>query len=123
MDLLGPDGKEMSAPQAPSSPAQRHMPSRQEKFNLVFMMFTLMTTAERQQLVKALRPLRRKLDVLYPNGMSEGDIKNDLEKAANAVVPDEQGNAVPQTAEVGAEQSVPVEPKSDAHVEESGEGC
>lgn len=126
--LLGPDGQEL-APAA--APKPRAMPTRQEKFNMVLMMFTLMTREERQMLTKQLRPLRRKLDLMYPNGMTEADIKQDMVKAAEAVVEEAQDapepmtaeeealereisqlseqpdNAVAEAAEVGTEQSVP----------------
>lgn len=135
--LLGPDGKEMAAPAAPKV---RAMPTTGEKFNMVLMMFTLMTKKERQMLVKQLRPLRRKLDLMYPNGMSEADIKTDMEKAAESVIEaaenepepmsaeeealeneisklsEQENNAEPQNAEVGSEQDIPVE-------SENGEGC
>lgn len=107
MELSGPDGKPMQKPEA------RRMPSRQEKFNMIYMMFTLMTQEERQKLIQSLRPLRRELDLRYPNGMNEGDMKNDLEKAANAVVPNPEDIAQPEATEVGAEQSVPAQLEGD----------
>lgn len=110
MELLGPDGKEMPK----DSPQARRMPSRQEKFNMIYMMVTLMTAEERRMLKKSLRPLIRELDIKYPKGMSEGDMKNDLEKAANSVVPEVEGNTQPEAAEVPAEQSVPAQLEGDA---------
>lgn len=80
---------------------------------MIYMMVTLMTKEERRMLKKSLRPLTRELDVKYPNGMSEGDMKNDLEKAANAVVPNTENDAQPEATEVGAEQSVPAQPEGD----------
>lgn len=107
MSLLGPDGKEMQPAQAPEA---RRMPSRQEKFNMIYMMVTLMTAEERRMLKKSLRPLIRELDFKYPNGMSEGDMRHDIEKAANAVVPD--GEAIqPENAEVAAPLDIPVQPE------------
>lgn len=122
MELLGPDGKEMPK----DTPQARRMPTRQEKFNMIYMMVTLMTSEERRMLKKSLRPLIRELDVKYPNGMSEGDMRHDIEKAANAVVPDGEGNAQPENAEVPAEQCVATQPQGDqdgSEVAESGEGC
>lgn len=64
-------------------------------------------------LKKSLRPLIRELDIKYPNGMSEGDMKNDIEKAANAVVPNVEDGTKPENPEVGQEQSVPAQPEGD----------
>lgn len=109
--LLGADGKELDQPK----PQQRSMVmDRQQKFNMVFMVFTIMTREERQKLLKMLKPLRQKLDIMYPNGMTEEDVKRDIEKAALSVVPKEQGNTVAPVAEVQPEQCVPVQPESDA---------
>jgi len=97
MSLLGPDGKEIT-------PKSRVAPTRQEKFNMVYMMFTLMSRAERQVLIKTLRPLRRKLDDMYPNGMTEDDIKKDIEKqtgAINAKSSGPEGGETPSNADQG----------------------
>lgn len=100
MELSGPNGKPMQKPEA------RRMPTRQEKFNMIYMMVTLMTSVERRMLKKSLRPLIRELDLKYPMGMSEGDMKHDLEKAANEIVPEEQGHAIAPDAESPAQSSV-----------------
>ena len=118
MSLLGPDGKEMPK----QTPEARRMPTRQEKFNMIYMMVTLMTSEERRMLKKSLRPLIRELDIKYPNGMSEGDMKNDIEKAANAVVPDTSNDAKPEDTEIPAEQCVAVQPKGNDGAGESAPG-
>lgn len=117
MNLIGPDGKELSKP----APQKGPMMDRQQKFNMIFMVFTIMTKEERQKLIKMLKPLRRKLDLMYPNGMTEEDIKRDIEKAAVQVVPNEANNAVAEKPEVQPEPSVPAQPESDQSVTESAE--
>jgi hypothetical protein len=92
--LSGPDGKPLQ--NLPDSPPSRQMPTRREKYNLVFMMFTLMDREERKGLIKALKAIRPRLDLMYPMGMKEGDIKNDLAKAVDAVVPEGEGHAEPE---------------------------
>ncbi len=116
--LAGPDGKVLEK----QSPEARRMPSRQEKFNMIYMMVTLMTREERQMLKKSLRPLIRELDLKYPNGMTEGDMKNDLEKAANEVLSDVEGHAEPPSAESAAPLDVPVQREGDESVAESTPG-
>ena|SRR5581483_3231480 len=115
MSLLGPDGKEMPK----QTPEARRMPTRQEKFNMIYMMVTLMTAEERRMLKKSLRPLIRELDIKYPNGMSEGDMRRDIEKAANAVVPEGEGHTEPENAEVPTEQCVAVQSEGDKSAGES----
>lgn len=106
--LSGPDGKPL---QSLPEPAARPMPNRREKYNMVFMMFTLMSREERRGLRKALKVMQPRLDLMYPNGMSEGDIKNDLAKAASEVVPDEEGHPEPENKEVAAELDIPIQPE------------
>lgn len=79
---------------------------------MIYMMVTLMTAEERRMLKKSLRPLIRELDIKYPNGMSEGDMRHDIEKAANAVVPNVEGNQS-ENAEVAAPLDIPVQPEGD----------
>lgn len=80
---------------------------------MIYMMVTLMTSEERRMLKKSLRPLIRELDIKYPNGMNEGDMRHDIEKAANAVVPDGEGNPQPADAQVPAQQCVPAQLQGD----------
>lgn len=108
LNLSGPDGKPLQQAEAPQ---KRPMPNRREKYNVCFMMFTLMTREERRGLIKALKLMRERLDLMYPNGMSEEDIKNDLAKAASQVVPDGEGNAESENPEIAAEPSVPAQPE------------
>lgn len=89
---------------------------------MIYMMVTLMTKEERRMLKKSLRPLIRELDTKYPMGMSEGDMKNDIEKAANAVVPEVEGNTQPEAAEVPTEQSVPAQLQDNATSETGAPG-
>lgn len=112
IQLAGPDGKPLEKPVA------RPMPDRKQKFDMCFIMVTLMTREERRQFKKMLRPLVRKLDLFYPNGMSEGDIKRDIEKAAVSIVPNGANDAESQVAEVGAQPSVSAQPEGDSDGEE-----
>lgn len=71
--------------------------------------------------------MQPRLDLMYPNGMTEGDIKNDLEKAANEVVPEVEGHAEPENTEVVAKLDIPVQPEDNKNgvevAAEDQEGC